>query len=218
MKQTIKRLAFKLYKLINCFPFNNKRKGKIHIENEGKILLHCRIISTGTGNRLILRGGGREVLRNCEFIFYGSNNTIELGKNCIAKDASFYIEDNNNAIITGNYTRYAGKIHIAVTESTKCVVGNNCLFSSEIVIRTGDSHSLLTEAGERINPAKDVVIGNHVWVGHRALITKGVSIPENCVVGTGAVVTKPIDKSGTVIAGVPAKIVKENINWCGERL
>lgn len=216
MKQAIKNFAFKLYKLINCFPFNNKRKGKIRIENDGAILLQCKIISTGIGNRLILRGGG--VLRNCEFIFYGSNNTIELGKNCIAKDASFYIEDNNNAIITGNYTRYAGKIHIAVTESTKCVVGNNCLFSSEIVIRTGDSHSLLTEAGERINPAKDVVIGNHVWVGHRALITKGVSIPENCVVGTGAVVTKPIDKSGTVIAGVPAKIVKENINWCGERL
>lgn len=98
------------------------------------------------------------------------------------------------------------------------MVGNDCLFSSEIVIRTGDSHSILNETGTRINPAKDVVIGNHVWVGHRALITKGVSIPENCVVGTGAVVTKPIDKSGTVIAGVPAKIIKENINWCGERL
>ena len=160
----------------------------------------------------------RGVLRNCELIFYGSNNTIEIGNNCVAKDASLYIEDDNNAIITGDNTHYAGKIHIAVTESTKCVIGSECLFSSEIVIRTGDSHSILDETGERINPAKNVVIGNHVWVGHRTLITKGVSIPENCVVGTGAVVTKPIDKGGTVIAGVPAKIVTENINWCGERL
>ena len=161
-------------------------------------------------------GGG--VYRNCEFIFYGNNNTIEFGKSCIARNGSFYIENNGNAIITGDNTEYAGKIHVAVTESTKCVVGNNCLFSSEIVIRTGDSHSVLNESGERINPAKDVVIGNHVWIGHRVLITKGVSIPENSIVGTGAILTKAIDKCGVVIAGVPAKIVKENINWNSKRL
>ena len=151
-------------------------------------------------------------------MFSGNNNTIELGKDCVAKNASFYTEDDNNAIIIADNTHFAGKIHIAVTESTKCTIGNDCLFSSEIVIRTGDSHSILNETGARINPAKDVVIGNHVWVGYRALITKGSNIPENCVVGTGAIVTRPIVKSGAVIAGVPAMIVKENINWCGERL
>lgn len=215
MKQALIRLAFKVYKLINAFPFNNKRKGKVQIENDGAILLHCKIISSGTGNRLILRGGG---YINCEFVFLGSNNTIELGKECIAKNASFYMEDDNNTIISGDGTHYAGKIHIAVTEGTKCIIGKDCLFSSEIVIRTGDSHSILNEAEERINPAKDVVVRDHVWVGYRVLIAKGVTIPENCVVGTGAVVTKPIDRGGTVIAGVPAKIVKESINWCGKRL
>ncbi len=215
MRQAIKKLAFKLYKLINNIPLNNKRKGKIQIENDGAILWHCKMTSSGVGNRLILRGG---VYFNCEFVFYGSNNTIELGKGCVAKNASFYTEDDNNAIIIADNTHFAGKIHIAVTESTKCTVGNDCLFSSEIVIRTGDSHSILNEAGERINQAKDVVIGNHVWVGYQVLITKGSRIPENCVVGTGAVVTKSIDKSGAVIAGVPAKIIKESINWCGKRL
>ena len=216
MKQAVRKLVFKLYKFINLLPFNNKHHGKTIIENDGAILLRCHINSTGKGNHLVLRGGG--VYHNCEFVFLGSNNTIEFGKECVAKSASFYTEDDNNAIIIADNTRFEGRIHIAVTESTKCMVGNDCLFSSEIVIRTGDSHSILNETGTRINPAKDVVIGNHVWVGHRALITKGVSIPENCVVGTGAVLTKPIDKSGTVIAGVPAKIVKENINWCGKRL
>lgn len=150
-------------------------------------------------------------------MFLGNDNIIDLGKNCIAINASFYTEDNNNTIISGDNTRFAGKIHIAVTESKTCIIGNDCLFSSEIVIRTGDSHSILNEAGIRINQAQDVVIGNHVWVGHRVLITKGVEIPENCVVGTGAIVTKKIDKSGAVIAGVPARIVKENINWDGKR-
>ena len=62
MKQAIKNLAFKLYKLINCSPLNNKRKGKIRIENDGSILMHCKIISTGTENRLVLRGGGIQKL------------------------------------------------------------------------------------------------------------------------------------------------------------
>ena len=41
-------------------------------------------------------------------------------------------------------------------------------------------------------------------------------IPNDCVVGTGAVVTKKFDKSNCVIAGVPAKVVKENISWSKE--
>ncbi len=215
MKQVVENIVFKLYKLINHFPFNNKRKGKIKIQNDGAILWHCRITSYGVGNHLILRDGA---YINCEFIFHGNNNTIEIGKNCRARNASFFIEDDNNAIIIADHVNFAGKIHIAVTESTKCSIGNNCLFSSEIVIRTGDSHSVLNEVGKRINYAKNVVIDNHVWVGDRVLITKGVRIPENCIIGTGAVVTKPIEKGGSVIAGVPAKIVKENINWCSERL
>ena len=120
--------------------------------------------------------------------------------------------------MTGDDVHYYGKIDFSVSESTNCIVGNDCLFSTEIVIRTSDSHTILNETGERINHAKDVIIGNHVWVGYRVLITKGVTLPQNCVVGTGSVVTKSIDKSGTVIGGVPAKIVKENINWCRERL
>ena len=72
--------------------------------------------------------------------------------------------------------------------------------------------------GKRINPAKDVKIGNHVWIGYRVLINKGVIIPENTIIGTGAVVTKAFDEPNTMIAGVPGKVVKRNMNWCKERL
>lgn len=56
MRSTVKKLAFRLYRVVNHLPFNNRKKGKVEIENDGTILLRCRIKSTGDGNRLILRG------------------------------------------------------------------------------------------------------------------------------------------------------------------
>lgn len=122
-------------------------------------------------------------------------------------------------ILVGNDTEFAGKIHIACTEASKCVIGRDCLFSSEIVIRSGDSHSIFDESGIRINPAKDVIIGDHVWIGYRVLVTKGAMIQNDCVVGTGSVVTRKTEKgSNVVLAGVPAKHVKEHIDWYYERV
>lgn len=85
-------------------------------------------------------------------------------------------------------------------------------------MRTGDSHSIVDMSGERINHAEDVVIGDHVWIGYRVLINKGAVIPENTIIGTGAVVTKSFEEPNTVLAGVPAKVVKKDVNWRKERL
>lgn len=211
-----KELAYKLYRFINAIPFNNKKKGGVEIINRGAILLNCRIYSHGTGNRLIFNGKG--FFQNCEFILYGDQNTIEFGENCTARNGSFYTEDSRNMISTGENTHYAGIIHIACTESTRIEVGKNCLFSSDIMIRSGDSHSILNMQGDRINFARNVTICDHVWVGNRAIITKGAVIPEDSVVGTGAIVTRAFSDKNVVLAGVPAQIVKRDITWCHDRI
>lgn len=143
---------------------------------------------------------------------------IEFGNDCHATNGSFYIEDSNNAIVTGDHTNYAGKIHIACTESSKISIGDNCLFSSEIVIRSGDSHSIINMNGDRINNAKDVTIRNHVWVGFRSLIMKGTTISDNSIVGSGAIVTNSFEEGNVALAGVPAKIIKRNVDWTGKRI
>lgn len=58
MRSTVKMLAFRIYKLINHLPFNNRKKGTVTIKNGGAILLNCRIKSPGEGNRLIFHAGG----------------------------------------------------------------------------------------------------------------------------------------------------------------
>jgi acetyltransferase-like isoleucine patch superfamily enzyme len=53
-------------------------------------------------------------------------------------------------------------------------------------------------------------IGENCFIGGRSLIMPGVEIGNNCVVGAGSVVTKSVPDR-CVVAGNPAKILRENI-------
>ena len=57
---------------------------------------------------------------------------------------------------------------------------------------------------------KKTHIGKKCFIGARAIIMPGVSIGNHVVVGAGSIVTKNV-KSNCIIAGNPAKIIKENI-------
>lgn len=56
-------------------------------------------------------------------------------------------------------------------------------------------------------------IGNHVWVGAYASIMKNVYIADDCIVGWGSVVSGKFDTSNCVLAGNPAKLVRQGITW-----
>ena len=55
--------------------------------------------------------------------------------------------------------------------------------------------------------ARPVVVGKGVWIGSHATILPGVTIGEGAVVAAGAVVARDVP-ARTVVAGVPAKVIK----------
>jgi len=148
----------------------------------------------------------------------GDNNTIIIGKHCRIMDSELWIEDNNCVISIGDFTTVESA-HIAVTESnSKIRIGEDCMLAKKIVIRTGDSHSIIDlESNKRINYAKSVQIGNHVWVGERSTILKGVNIEDDVIIGTGAIITTDCP-ANVIMAGVPAKILRTNVTWKRERI
>ena len=58
-----------------------------------------------------------------------------------------------------------------------------------------------------------IVIGNHVWIARRSMILKGVTIPDNSIISSYTLVNKRFVEQNTIIAGIPAKVVKRQINW-----
>ena len=179
---------------------------------------------------------------NCKINIVGESNTIIIQQDCLFKNVTFHIKGNNNTISIANNVQFnrSGEIwmeddtvelhidsgttfedtHLAITEpNSKIKIGTDCMFANGIDVRTGDSHSILNNTTkERINFAKNVTIGDHVWVGAHSSILKGVAIQDNCIVATRSVVSNSFEEKNIILGGIPAKKIKENITWDRKRL
>lgn len=83
---------------------------------------------------------------------------------------------------------------------------------ADTVIYNTDYHPIYDFSGNRINPNKDVVIEDNVWVGRKTTVLKGVTLGNGCILGFGCVVSKSVPPH-CIVAGQPAKVVKENVVW-----
>ena len=82
---------------------------------------------------------------------------------------------------------------------------NDTLIGHNVVLATLD-HDIDPDKRHLLYPAP-IHIGNKVWIGSGAVITRGVTIGDNSIVAAGAVVTKDVPEN-IIVAGVPAKVIK----------
>lgn len=170
----------------------------------------------GKGNNRII--GNSTFLNSTVFHIIGNYNTIKIGSNCsIGKDCSFWIEGNNISIEIGDYTSFTHTCHFCAQENnTNIKVGEDCMFSNNIIVRTSDSHSIINlNTNDRINHARNVVIGKHVWIAPQSIIMKGAIIGDGTIVGSRTLVTKTVPENCLAV-GAPAKVVKTNVSWSRE--
>lgn len=84
-------------------------------------------------------------------------------------------------------------------------VGNYCAIADGVRILDNSFHGLCSQRG-------GVRIGDKVWIATNAMILPGVTIGDGAIVAAGAVVTKDVPPR-CMVAGVPAKVIKENVEW-----
>lgn len=185
------------------------------IDVSDALLKNATIVINGDSNKVYI---GSKVRFSGRINISGNDNVLLIEENCTIKSSCFWFEDDKNMIIIKKNTSIESNSELSVIEGTKIEVGEDSMISSEVYIRTGDSHSILDLHGTRINPSKDIHIDNHVWLGHRCTIQKGGKISENSIVASSAIVTKQFEQSNCILSGTPAKILKENINWDKNRI
>jgi acetyltransferase-like isoleucine patch superfamily enzyme len=209
-----KTIYFNFY----VFPFNVALKLPILVEYKTKfcevhrntVLLNGNIkfamIKIGWGEGSIGNECNRNnywiVKKNCRIIFNGTAH--------FAKGVSLRA-DNGGEISFGN--KFVANQNFFCASNTSISFGDNAVLGWNIHIRDSDGHKIYDENKNVINANRPINIGNQVWVASYANILKGVIISDNSIVAFGSIVTKSFLEENVIIGGIPASVVKRNINW-----
>lgn len=142
----------------------------------------------------------------------GNDCRLIVGERCTIAGL-FKIRGNGCSIIIGDETTIGRATLFAMENGRSIVIGKECMLSHDIYGNTSDSHSIIDlESGLRTNAPHDIVLEDHVWIGMRAFLSKGITIGSGAIVAAHSVVTKDIPRN-VAVGGNPARILKEGVNW-----
>ena len=143
----------------------------------------------------------------------GDGGSVEIfgGQNVLNIDALIYA----NSSLSWRFGSNSFGVRIWVHGERHVKVGEHCLFSENIEIRTSDHHSIVDlKTRLQINHPADVVIGRHVWVSAGVTISKGVTIGTGSIIGARSHVISNVPAM-QLWAGVPARLIRESVSWVG---
>ena len=209
---------------INKFTLKNF----FRINHIGSLRLRRRIISGSPANMTALKGTqvfvdksavievgtGRFIINESwrkSDPFKTMLSLCEHSRLVVKGSFSFYsdadISVNRNAIleIGSGFMNHGGKLHCF----NHIKIGNKVFIGDDVFIRDSEGHEMIGTNRPSTSP---IYIEDNVWIGARCVINKGVTIGVGSVVAAGAVVTKDVPPH-TLVAGVPAKVIRENVEW-----
>lgn len=225
--QALKRLE---NALVVVFPALNAVKNVITRELKGTDISVCRIQDLFPAEYLVSSNDLIQLLPEKEYCdkfhnrilfdetipenitihYSGNHNLLRIGKNLSVNRLEIQF-GNNGVCSIGNYTSVVQAV--CMVSDAELNIGEDCMLSYEVVIRTHDGHHIFDMVThQRMNVPKDVIIGDQVWVGRGAVLLAGARIGSGSVVGERAVTSSGFGEH-VLIAGCPAKAVRENVCW-----
>lgn len=145
---------------------------------------HVRI-----GHLNIIRGGDEVVIgRYAEIMRMNEINSIPDPDVVNPTDPRFFLGE--GSIVTAGHK---------IDFTDRVTIGRRSILG-------GRNSSLWTHNRQRTRP---IEIGSFAYIGSEIRIAPGGSVPSNCIVGIGSVITTQLTQDHHLIAGVPAKAIKE---------
>ena len=156
---------------------------------------HLRV-ATAKGSRITLRGAPKIV--NQGRMTFGERVRLDstVAKLEMVVMPGGHLEVGNNVFI--NYGS-------SLVSSKHVKVGNDVLIGTHVMVMDCDFHRVEDKSWD--TSGEEIVLEDRVWLGNRSIVLKGVTVGHDAVVAAGSVVTKDVPPR-TVVAGVPAKVVR----------
>lgn len=205
-----------LYINYKCLPMCQAKKmpikakwnikiGKIErnsIEIKSKKVVRGMIKLGYNGAKFVSKDNMYFTIKNGGKILFDGETTIAEGLNIIV-DAGI-VEFGKNFYANRN-------LQIQCEKSIRFL--DNNLFGWNVKVRDTDGHAIVYN-NQKNDYRQEIIIDEHVWVASDVTILKGTYIPSNSVVACNSLVCglKQQEK-GCIIGGIPAKKIRENINW-----
>lgn len=139
--------------------------------------------------------------------------------------STLYLGENAHLKLNGRFTMH-GHSSIMIHDGALLEIGNNTYLNGGLIdcahhISIGDDCAIadevriMDESFHTVDPqigGGEIKIGNNVWIATGAMILPGVKIGDGAIVAAGSVVTKDVPER-CMVAGVQAKVIKENVEW-----
>ncbi|SEP54881.1 acyltransferase [Flavobacterium urocaniciphilum] len=179
--------SIKVFLLKTLFGYSIGRNVTI-----GKSIINCSKVNIGDNVKIADNN-----VFSCSELNIGSNSMIHSG-NVFIGSSKFSI-GSDSRIINNHYFDLWNNITIG---NNTWIAGRNSQFWTHGSIHTKTNTKDLS-----------ITIKDNVYVGSSSCFAPGVNIESINLIGLGSVVTNDFNQSNSIIAGNPAKVVKENIDW-----
>jgi acetyltransferase-like isoleucine patch superfamily enzyme len=189
--------------------YDHGHNNQVSLPVDAAELLHGSITLRGNDNVVSI---GQAARSHQVTIDVGTQCRVEIGGH-VNMGHLFIFGQTAARITIGQHASFNGAVRLMCHEPSSLLIGTDCLFAGDVEVTTSDMHSLIdAESGTRLNPARDIVIEDHVWIGQRAVILKGAQIGQGSVIAACAVVTGRIPPKSSA-AGVPARVLRRGVTW-----
>ncbi len=198
---------WKTFVKTNFFSGNVKQKGKPMFLNVSRTVLQM-----DKGSKLILKErlttGMKQVKRSrteTRILLERNSEMLVDGRFNVFANSYIRVVEGGKLILHGGFINE----NVQITAGDVVEIGKDATIGRDVVIRSYDGHTICEYGYKKSEP---ITIGEHVWIGQGATILKGVTIGDGAVVASGAIVTKDVP-AHAVVAGIPAKVIKDNVKW-----
>ena len=138
-------------------------------------------------------------------LYFADNTTVNTGEVSFYAGTRLTVNEGATFSYGSGYVNYESVIECF----DNIEIGDGVVISERVQIRDSNNHEIMRDGYVTSAPIK---IEDHVWIGIGAIILPGVKIGEGAIIGAGSVVNRDVPPY-TLVAGCPAKVRKEDVDW-----